>query len=510
MTKRMWRVVGLFCSLLLGFGVCPAQDSGTESALDAGKRIYDHKCAQCHGEIGDGNGIAKPYFLPAPRDFTFGLFKIRTTPSGSLPNDDDLEKIIKEGMPYTGMPAWPGFSEREMSSVVSYVKTFAEGFDDPDLIGDAMKIPKPPRFSEESVQRGRVVYEENKCFDCHGDRGRGDGKSSATLRNDWDEPIRPADLTKRWTFRGGSSRQDIYRTFTTGLNGTPMPSYADLIAEEDRWHLVNYVYSLSRDDPEYSTLVIATAVQDALDVTRGRELFDDAPPALFPVFGQVIEPGRNFFPSATAIEVKAVYNETEIAFLLTWNDMTADTSGSNNPSIPVPRFDPEAQEKDPDTNGDVYSDAVAVQTPSRDVTGSAKPYFLFGDARHSVDLWFADLAAVGGEIMVGRGSQSIEQVGDVIPAGWSYADGQWNVVFKRDRHPEGGLSFDEGGFVPVAFSVWDGFNRERGNRRGLTAWYHVYLQPVETESKTSRIAGYGVFVLLLELAVITVVRRRSA
>ena len=44
--------------------------------------------------------------LPRPRDFTSGKFKIRTTPSGALPTDDDLRHIIREGMPYTSMPAW--------------------------------------------------------------------------------------------------------------------------------------------------------------------------------------------------------------------------------------------------------------------------------------------------------------------------------------------------------------------------------------------------------------------
>ena len=41
---------------------------------------------QCHGDKGDGNGVAAPHLQPRPRDFTSGKFKIRTTPSGKLPD----------------------------------------------------------------------------------------------------------------------------------------------------------------------------------------------------------------------------------------------------------------------------------------------------------------------------------------------------------------------------------------------------------------------------------------
>ena len=43
--------------------------------------------------------------------------------------------------------------------------------------------------------------------------------------------------------------------------------------------------------------------------------------------------------------------------------------------------------------------------------------------------------------------------------------------------PASGAAFAPGGFLPVAFSVWDGFSRERGNRRGLTAGYSIYVEP---------------------------------
>lgn len=497
------RFVSGVIAVFFCFGVSVAQDLGTDAQREAGKVVYEHHCAQCHGVDGDGNGVAKAYFWPRPRNFTTGTFKIRTTPSGELPADTDLRKIIENGMPYTGMPAWPNLSDEEVTNVVYYLKTFTEDFADPDFVVPPIQIPKAPRHSDESAQRGRELYEQNKCADCHGEAGRGNGKSSPTLKNDWNEPIKPADLTKRWTFRGGSTREDIYRTFTTGLNGTPMPSYADLIEEQDRWHLVDYVYSLSRDEPEYATVVHALSV-DA-DLAGGDALFAEAAPAFLPLFGQVIQPGRDFYASANAVEVRAVYNDTEIGIMLSWDDMTADTLGTNDPSIPAP----DAAEEGLEAFGrDDFSDAVAIQTPEQKPHGFVKPYFLYGDARNPVDLWFADLSRPGGKRFAGRGSESLNDAGEAIPVRSSYEAGRWTVVFRLPRHRDGGFSFEEGAFAPIAFSIWDGFIGERGNRRAVTSWYDLYLPPAQTESKAGPIVGYGVLTLLIELALIMVIRKK--
>jgi mono/diheme cytochrome c family protein len=497
------RLAATFIILVcVSFGAARAQDIGTEAQREAGKKVYEKMCAQCHGENGDGNGVAKPYFRPEPRDFTYGMFKIRTTPSGELPTTEDIKRVIRDGMPYTGMPAWPSLSEEEITNVTYYIKTFSQIFADPDFVVDPIDLPKAPKYSEESADLGKALYEENKCADCHGEHGRGNGKSAPTLKDEWGQPIRPADLTKRWTFRGGSTREDIYRRFSTGLNGTPMPSYADLIEPEDRWHLVDYVYRFSsRDEPEYSTVVAAAGMESEIDLSAGPSLFAEAEPAYFPVFGQIMEPGRDFYPSANGIEVRAVYDATDVALLLTWHDMTAETSGVNGPSLPVPMFGT----GDEDPAGE-YSDAVALQTPAQELPGAVKPYFLFGDAKNAVDLWFADLAKEQGGRFVGRGSTSLEATGDIVPVWSQWEDGEWNVVLKLPRFREEGRSFNEESFVPIAFSLWDGLGGERGNKRGVTSWYYLYLKPMHVESNAGPIAGYGVLTLLIELGVIGLVR----
>src|SRR6185503_13433947 len=61
---------------------------------DLGKRVYVARCAPCHGERGDGKGPVAPYLTPDPRDFTAGVYKVRTTESGQPPTDDDLFRVV--------------------------------------------------------------------------------------------------------------------------------------------------------------------------------------------------------------------------------------------------------------------------------------------------------------------------------------------------------------------------------------------------------------------------------
>ena len=264
----MKRLVFLTALFILWRPALSAQDLGTEAQREAGKQVYDQKCAHCHGDNGDANSVTTAYLRPAPRDFTSGIYKFRSTASVELPIDDDIKRSIREGMPTTSMPAWRGIlSETDITNVVYYIKTFNDDFAGEFGNPTPIDIPKAPRYDAANLERGRQVYEENQCSDCHGDQGRSNGKSAPTLNDDWDHPIRPADLTKRWTFRASPTREDVYRTFMTGLTGSPMPSYED-IPEEDRWALVDYIWSLSRDEADYATVVTAQGIDGAIDLSH--------------------------------------------------------------------------------------------------------------------------------------------------------------------------------------------------------------------------------------------------
>lgn len=211
-----------------------------------GKVIYNRECAPCHGLSGKGDGVLAYAMDPPPRDFTTGKYKVRSTPSGMLPTDQDLFRVTSRGIVGTTMPGWSQFlSEQDRWEVVEYIKTFSERFAKEKAPGP-ISIGKPLPSSPQSLARGKELYQALGCVECHGEAGRGDGPSAPTLKDDWGYPIKATDLTDKWRFKGGFSAEDLYRTVMTGFNGTPMPSYADALErEEDRWALVNYLLSLS-------------------------------------------------------------------------------------------------------------------------------------------------------------------------------------------------------------------------------------------------------------------------
>ena len=215
-------------------------DAGT---IRAGKRLYNRKCVFCHGTSGRGDGQVSRYVFPKPRDLSLGIYKIRSTPTGALPTDQDLFDTITRGLPGTTMPAWSNLRERQRWQLVAYTKSFSPRFQneqtaEPITIGS----PKPPL--PESVTNGRRLYIEAECWTCHGMLGEGSGPSAATLTDDWGYPIVPADLRVSRNWRGGSRAEDIFRSLAVGIGGTPMPSWDDALTDDQIWELTNYLLSI--------------------------------------------------------------------------------------------------------------------------------------------------------------------------------------------------------------------------------------------------------------------------
>lgn len=227
----------------------------SEEYITYGKQVYERRCAGCHGVTGDGNGPAATFMYKVrPRDFTLGVFKFHMTPSGSMPTDGDLLRSITRGIRGTAMPTWHMLPEKDRLSVVQYIKyVLAADRSDPSnpylyFIEEPHAAPifigQPPAPSKSLIARGGEVWRQAKCWECHGDTGRGDGDKAAGLKGDSGFPIPPADLTTG-QFKSGPLVADIFRTVTNGLRGTPMPSYAKPIAEADRWALAYYILALS-------------------------------------------------------------------------------------------------------------------------------------------------------------------------------------------------------------------------------------------------------------------------
>jgi mono/diheme cytochrome c family protein len=209
--------------------------------------LYRHWCARCHGENGDGKGLAAPALAlngAPPRDFTTGIFKFKSTRSGEAPTDDDVRRVIAEGLPGTSMPYFRDLlSKEEIGRLVAVVRSFAR---DPLPLGSGIDLGPPLADGEDVRRRGRAAYEALQCAACHGERGMGDGASAPALRNHDGTRARPADLTRPWTFRGGAQPADIVMRMATGIAGTAMPGYLDAATTGDLWALAHYIVSLAR------------------------------------------------------------------------------------------------------------------------------------------------------------------------------------------------------------------------------------------------------------------------
>ncbi|MEO8505395.1 MAG: c-type cytochrome, partial [Acidobacteriota bacterium] len=227
----------------------------SQEYIDYGKNVFERRCMGCHGARGDGNGEAATFFAVRPRNFTSGTFKFRSTPSGSLPTDGDLLRTIVDGVRGTPMPTWHELAEKDRLAVMQYVK-YALAIDNSDpkqpyaffteeQPAATIAIGKPPEPTPALLAKGRQLWTDVKCSQCHGDSGKGDGPSAVGLKDDWGFTIRPANLTTG-LFKSGPSVKDIFRTISTGLNGTPMPSFVSTLPnEEDRWALAYFILSLS-------------------------------------------------------------------------------------------------------------------------------------------------------------------------------------------------------------------------------------------------------------------------
>lgn len=216
----------------------------SESEL-RGEDLYLRYCVGCHGPEGNGQGPAAEFLNPKPRDFTRGVFKFRSTPSGSLPTDGDLMRTLTEGVHGTSMPSWRHLPEQERHALITYLKTFSPQFARRKP-APSVPIPGAPEDLEspQRVARGKEAYLRQGCHTCHGEGGKGDGPSAGNFTDSENNKILPFDFTRR-SPKGGARPEDLYRTFMTGLTGTPMPSFADTTRDDtERWDIVAYVLSL--------------------------------------------------------------------------------------------------------------------------------------------------------------------------------------------------------------------------------------------------------------------------
>ena len=141
------------------------------------------------------------------------------------------------------MPSWNPLTRQERVDLLAYVKFLCPRFRE-EKAAPPLPIPPETPDTSQSIGRGKQLYKKMECWKCHGQEGRGDGPSAPTLVDNKERPIPPYDFTTGERFKCGQSNQDLYRIFMTGLDGTPMPSYADDLKPDQAWDLVHFLRTL--------------------------------------------------------------------------------------------------------------------------------------------------------------------------------------------------------------------------------------------------------------------------
>lgn len=249
-----------------------------------GAIVFQQRCAGCHGETGDGAGPAAAHLDPKPRDYRPGKFKFISTPRGSKPRRSDLERIIRRGAKGTSMPSFPFMSDEDMEAVIDYITALSyrgelelalirysqdelEESDSVDM-GSAAELMRAidsnwaaatdqvlnpvsvmPKRTSETIAAGAKVFLTNSCIQCHGKDGRGGRNLSPDQqipKDDWGQIAYAADLTSGM-LHGGKRPIDLYRRIYNGINGSPMPGFAETFKDDpDKiWQLVHFVLHVS-------------------------------------------------------------------------------------------------------------------------------------------------------------------------------------------------------------------------------------------------------------------------
>jgi mono/diheme cytochrome c family protein len=527
--------VGWFCSDRPTATQTPAGPTAREQPSD-GKELYANYCAACHGEKGDGQGLAARFLYPRPRDFGSAKFRLAST-INHMPTDQDLMHVLTRGMPGSAMFPFGHLSDADRQALIVYLRQLthaavvarvrATAAPDADLTsvdqdveellrpGDVIVVPADlPASSAESIARGRDIFGAKGaggCASCHGQTGTGEGVQDQ--RDDSGMAIRPRDFT-RGIFKGGREPEELYARIVYGMAGTPMPSNT-LLKPAEVGDVINFILSLSRSSAQagaqhHRTRLIAKRLAASLPDDIPEDAWHDASPAAIvvsPLWWRVYE--------EPDLQVQALHDDRSLALRLTWRDAT--------------RNDQAVRPQD-------FEDMAAVQL----FKGEREPFLGMGAAGKTVDLWmwragwqgkpaaYADVdtayphmavdlypfekpgsgarrhapenqpepfltaraagnlrsdpsQAFTGNSLEARGLGSVTmlpRVSQLVSATGHWQDGHWTVTLRRPLSvkAEDGLPLSPGDRLSIAFAIWDGAARDRNGQKLVSIWHDLELE----------------------------------
>ncbi len=492
--------------------------SPSTGQLGPGKVVYEQHCAACHGTTGGGDGPAAVWLYPKPRHFKSGLFKIRSTPSGFLPTDEDLLQTITRGMPGSSMPSFNYLSEQERRDVVQYVKYLTAYVDESGKrvnffadatakgsVGLPIEVPPEPPVTVQSLAEGQALYSKMNCFTCHGLTGEGMGPSAPALKDFWGFSLSPRDFNTG-AFRGGHTGRDLYLRVATGLAGTPMPAFDDgMLPPDQRWAVVHYVQSLRRRDVEISDMLAPSDGSIHATKVRGKLPTDPADP-----FWETLDPARvplsPLWPEAdliSAVAVSAVHDGRRVAILCTWRDPIADGApvrvqdfqdgialqfsmsgntpflgmGDKNNPVNIWQWKAGWQEEIENGRPDVNTVYVSMHN---DVYFQTNALYRTAEAANNLLSQPKHVSPVEDANARGFGTFTSQPAsGQNVKGRGIWRDSHWSVVFVRElkARDKEDVRLAIGKPAPVAFAVWDGQNRDRNGRKVVSNWHKLILEP---------------------------------
>jgi DMSO reductase family type II enzyme heme b subunit len=372
--------------------IAPAPQSPAIPPAQLGQQLFAQHCAACHGERGDGKGLAATFLFPKPRDLRAGRFRLVSTDK-SVPTRDDVHAVLARGMPGSSMPPWTHLSQQERDALVDEVlrirrdgarEAFVRGLRDDEGLTEAeiaeapvqqeiddyvkekttpgagTSVPEIQSPTADAVARGKDVYAKFACIQCHGETGRGDGVQE--MFDDEKLPTSPRDFTLG-IFKGNHDAASVYRRIAYGMPGSPMPGSSTMTPEQ-MVDLVHYIRSLSSDEQRQAAVlsrqkIVAKRVESVSESLTA-EVWDRSTPVkmkLTPMWWRN-NPDPEF-------AVQAIHDGDTIALRMTWKDNTADHHSLRSES---------------------FKDAVAIEL----YRGASEPFLGMGDRSSPVDVWFWD------------------------------------------------------------------------------------------------------------------------
>jgi mono/diheme cytochrome c family protein len=367
----------------------PAETSVTLT----GSQLYSRHCAACHGENGNGLGLAAQYVFPKPRNLRTGAFRLVST-DNNVPSRQDLEAVLLRGMPGSSMPPWGHLSKEQRNLLIDEILRLRyEGFAEQYVVmlkeqedmteeeiaqdedsqqaireyateyitpGEPNVVPEMSPSDDKQIALGREVYATAGCAACHGKEGRGD--TTQKMVDEIGLPNKARDFTAG-VFKGSDDPRSLYLRIAYGLPGSAMPSSKQLNSEQ-MVALVHFIRSLSTEAQRQAVVLnrekIVAAAVAKLPSSPDESAWSDVAAAqirMMPLWWR-----DNSDPD---LRVQVVHDGKSLAVRLSWRDETPNPHSAKM---------------------EAFKDAVAMEL----YHGANEPFIGMGAPKSAVDVWFWD------------------------------------------------------------------------------------------------------------------------